>query len=175
MCEQLGWKAPDTLVLPVGNGTLLLGVYIGFNELLKAGIVNKMPKIIGIQTENCAPLYKALKEGATEIPKIDKKDTIAEGIAIAEPIRGKEIIESVKDSGGNILTVNETEIKDTLKEICLMGFYIEPTSAATIAGLKKYLETSVGETVASVFTGNGLKTTEKMLKLGKEFATKEKL
>ena len=175
VCEQLGWKAPDALVLPVGNGTLLLGVYIGFNELLKAGVVSKMPKIIGIQTENCAPLYKALKENLIEIPKIDKKDTIAEGIAIAEPVRGQEIIKSVKSSGGNILIVNEKEIKDTLKEICLIGFYIEPTSAATIAGLKKYLETSVEETVVSVFTGNGLKTTEKMLKLGKEFAAKEKL
>lgn len=165
VCEQLGWKAPDTLVLPVGNGTLLLGVYIGFNELLKAGVVSKMPKIIGIQTENCAPLYKALKENLTEIPKIDKKDTIAEGIAIAEPVRGQEIIKSVISSGGNILIANEKEIKDTLKEICLMGFYIEPTSAATIVGLKKYLEASAGETVVSVFSGNGLKTTEKMLKL----------
>src|SRR3989344_1029692 len=126
-------------------------------------------------TKTFAPLYKALKEKTTEIPKIDKKDTMAEGIAISEPIRGREIIESVKSSGGNILTVNEIEIKDTLEEICLMGFYIEPTSAATIAGLKKYLETSAGETVVSVFTGNGLKTTEKMLKLGKEFAAKEKL
>lgn len=170
VCEQLGWTAPDTLVLPVGNGTLLLGAYIGFNDLLKAGVVNKMPKIIGIQTENCAPLYKALTEKKSEIPKIDKKDTIAEGIAIAEPIRGKEIIEAVKDSGGSILTVSETEIKNALKEICLLGFYIEPTSAATIAGLKKYLETAGKEKVVTALTGHGLKTTEKMLKLGKEWA-----
>jgi len=175
VCEQLGWKAPDALVLPVGNGTLLLGVYIGFSELLKAGVVNKMPKIIGVQTENCAPLYKALKEKTSEIPKIDKKETIAEGIAIAEPIRGQEIIESVKNSGGDILTVSEPEIKIALKEICLMGFYIEPTSAATIAGLKKYLKTSEQEVIVSVFTGNGLKTTEKMLKLVKEFAAGVKI
>ena len=175
VCEQLGWKAPDALVLPVGNGTLLLGVYIGFSELLKAGVVNKMPKIIGVQTENCAPLYKALKEKTLEIPKIDKKETIAEGIAIAEPIRGKEIVEAIKSSGGNILTVNESEIKTALKEVCAMGYYIEPTSAATIAGLKKYMETMGQENVFSLFTGNGLKTTEKMLKLGKEFVAKEKL
>ena len=123
-----------------------------------------------IQTVNCAPLYKALKEQSIEIPKIDKKDTIAEGIAIAEPIRGQEIIESLKSSGGSILTVKEAEIKDALRQVCLMGFYIEPTSAATIAGLKKYLRKSSQETVVSVFTGNGLKTTEKMLKLAKEFA-----
>jgi len=166
VCEQLGWKSPETIILPVGNGTLLLGAYIGFNELLKAGIITRIPKIIAVQSENCAPLYWAFWENLDEIPVINKKETLAEGIAIADPIRGKQIVEAVKQSNGCFITVNENEIKESLKEICRKGYYIEPTSAATIAGIKKYLpKSNFDEVIVSVFTGHGLKTTEKMLKL----------
>jgi threonine synthase len=169
VCEQLGWKSPDTIILPVGNGTLLLGAYMGFNELLNAGIADKIPKIIAVQSENCAPLYRAFKENLEEIPKIDKKDTIAEGIAVAEPMRGKQIIEAVKKTKGDFIVVDDSEIKESLKEVCKKGYYIEPTSASTTAGIKKYLQGSdSGEMIVSVFTGHGLKTTEKMLKIVNE-------
>ncbi len=166
ICEQLGWKAPDTLILPVGNGTLLLGAYIGFNDLCRAKIIDRIPKIIAVQAENCAPLYRAFRENLPEIPKVDKKETLAEGIAIAEPIRGKQIVAAVKQSKGDFMVVSENEIKESLKEICRQGYYIEPTSAATTAGIRKYLpHSNPGEVIVSVFTGHGLKTTEKMLKL----------
>lgn len=166
VCEQLGWKSPDTVILPVGNGTLLLGAYIGFNELRQAEIIAKMPKIIAVQSENCSPLYWAFRENLAEIPAINKKETLAEGIAIAEPIRGKQIVAAVRQSKGNFMVVSEREIKESLKEICRKGYYIEPTAAATIAGIKKYLPQSKSdEVIVSVFTGHGLKTTEKMLKL----------
>lgn len=166
VCEQLGWKSPDTIILPVGNGTLLLGAYIGFNELLNAEIIDKIPKIIAVQSENCAPLYKAFRGDLKEIPAINKKETLAEGIAIADPIRGKQIVEAVKKSNGNFIVVNDNEIKKSLKEMCKKGYYIEPTSAAAIAGIRKYLpKSNFDEVAVSVFTGHGLKTTEKMLKI----------
>ena len=92
--EQLGWKAPDAVILPVGNGTLLLGAHIGFRELMQAGITGHMPKIIGVQSVDCAPLSRAFHEGAQMIPSVQKKETLAEGIAIADPIRGKQILEA---------------------------------------------------------------------------------
>jgi threonine synthase len=166
VCEQLGWKSPDTVVLPVGNGALLLGAYIGFKELLNTGIIKKIPKIIAVQSANCAPLYRAFKENSERIPKIDKKDTLAEGIAVAEPIRGGQIIEAVKETKGDFIAVEESEIKESLKEICKRGYYIEPTSASVIAAIKRYLQGSVSdEMIVSVFTGHGLKATEKMLKI----------
>ena len=61
ICEQLGWKSPDTVILAAGNGSLLLGAYIGFNELRNAGIIDKIPRLIGVQAENCAPVVKAFK------------------------------------------------------------------------------------------------------------------
>ena len=167
--EQLGWKAPDSLIVPVGNGTLLLGAFIGFNELMAAGHIRQIPKIIGVQAASCAPLYRAFKENVEEIPKINKKDTMAEGIAIADPIRGKQILEAVKKSRCAFIIVDDLEIKKSLRLLCEMGFYIEPTSAATTAGLNKYLESSnPDEIIVSVFTGHGLKTTEKILEILKE-------
>lgn len=158
VCEQLGWKSPDTIILPVGNGTLLLGAYIGFNELLYNDIIDKIPKFIAIQSKNCAPLFKTFKENLDSIPRIDKKETIAEGIAISEPIRWKQIIDAIKKSKGDFKIVNDSEIKESLISMGKRGYYIEPTSAATIAGVKKYVEKSkTDELIVSVFTGHGLK------------------
>ncbi len=169
ICEQLGWQSPDTVILPAGNGTLLLGAYIGFQELRQARVTSKIPKIIGVQSANCSPLVQALTENSLEIPRIDKKDTLAEGIAIAEPVRGKQILEAVKKTDGEILAVTEGEIKNALRILCQKGFYVEPTSAATIAALGKYVPRAAGkEIIVSVLTGHGLKSTEKMLKILEE-------
>jgi len=163
ICEQLGWKAPDTVILPVGNGTLLLGAYIGFKEIFNAGITSQIPKLIAIQSDRCSPLYRAFKDKLDEIPDIVTGPTLAEGIAIAKPIRGWQIIDAVKETRGYFIAVSDSELKVSLEDICKKGFYIEPTSAATVAGISKYLQQSGShETVVSVFTGHGLKSTEKM-------------
>ncbi len=166
VCEQLGWRAPDTVILPVGNGTLLLGAYIGFNELRAAGVIKKIPRVIGVQSANCAPLYKVFKENLEEIPAIRSEKTAAEGIAIASPIRGLQIMDAVKDTGGDFIAVTETELKEALNEMCGKGYYIEPTSASATAGVKRYLRETrppQDEVIVSVFTGHGLKAGEKMV------------
>jgi len=169
VCEQLGWNAPDTVILPVGHGTLLLGAAIGFNDLLGAGIIGKMPRLIGVQSENSAPLVRAFKENLGDIPIINKRATIAEGIAIALPTRGRQILAAVRKSNGDFFAVSDNEIKKALRLICRKGYYIEPTSAAAVAGVMRYLpEMRPGEVVVSVFTGHGLKTTGKMLNMLKE-------
>ena len=162
--EQMNRKEPDTLVLPVGHGTLFLGVYLGFSELREAGLIRKIPKFVGVQSASCAPLYQAFKEGKDEIPFIEKGETIAEGIAIAVPARGKQILKAVYETDGEVLAVQEEEIHGTFKEMGRKGYFIEPTSAATIAGLKKYLNgKGQKETVVSTFTGAGLKSAGKIL------------
>jgi len=162
--EQMGWKAPDTLVLPIGHGTLFLGAHIGFKELKKAGRIKKTPKLVGVQSTSCAPLYQAFRKGWTEPGRIVKKETMAEGIAIAEPVRGRQILEAVRETGGEILAVTEKEIRLAQGEMGRKGHFIEPTSAATIAGLKKYLRKKRRkETIVSSLTGTGLKSARKML------------
>jgi threonine synthase len=165
VCEQLGWKAPDSIVLPAGNGTLIMGCYIGFMDLLKVGIITKMPKLIAIQSEWCAPLAKAFKQGETDAEIVKTGITLAEGIAIAQPIRGSQILDNVRQSKGNFITVTESEIKAAWKICAQKGFYIEPTSAATIAGLLKYMEGYPHENIVSLFSGHGLKSTDKIVKM----------
>jgi len=160
--EQMELKAPDTLVLPVGHGTLFLGAYIGFKELKEAGKVKKIPRLVGVQSASCAPLYYAFKKGSNEAVPIKKGETVAEGIAIARPVRGRQILKAIGETGGEILTVTEKEIGVALKEMGRRGHFIEPTSAATIAGLKKYFKNIKKEVVVSTLTGMGLKAVEKI-------------
>ncbi|MEO0127622.1 MAG: threonine synthase [candidate division WOR-3 bacterium] len=157
--EQLNWQAPDAVVLPIGNGTLLLGAYIGFKELRKQKIIKKMPRLIGIQTQNCAPIYWMFKNKTNRIPELTIKPTIAEGISVGRPPRAAQIISAIKESKGIILTVSEKEIKQAINEIYKCGIYIEPTSATTVAGVKKYLKIAKKkELIVSTFTGTGLKS-----------------
>lgn len=169
VCEQLGWTAPDAVILPVGNGTLMLGAAIGFRELQSAGIIQTLPRLIGVQAANCAPLAAAIQENQENggMRKVDIMPTAAEGIAIGEPLRGLSIIEAIRDTGGEIITVTETEILNSLRIMCRRGFYIEPTSAAAVAGVFKLAKdkTLDNNTVVSVFTGHGLKAGTKIANL----------
>ena len=167
--EQLGWKAPDSVILPVGNGTLIIGAYIGFRDLIQSRTIDRMPKIIAIQAENCSPLYQAYIRNQKEVSKVVTQKTIADGIAIAEPVQGRKILETVRESKGSFTAVSEDEIKTALFEMGEKGYYIEPTSAATIAGVKKYLQDAgSSERIASTFTGSGLKETDVILRLLEE-------
>ncbi len=162
--EQMGWKAPDVLVLPIGHGTLFLGATMGFRELKEAGMIKRIPRLVGVQSVLCAPLYQAFRKGWRETRPTKKEETIAEGIAISEPVRGRQILEAIQETDGEILVVTEEEIRKALMEMGRKGHFIEPTSAATIAGLKKYFrKRRRRETVVSTLTGTGLKSVGKML------------
>ncbi|MCX7995988.1 MAG: pyridoxal-phosphate dependent enzyme, partial [candidate division WOR-3 bacterium] len=157
--EQLNWKIPDAVVLPVGNGTLLLGAYTGFKELFMQKLIKKMPRLIGIQAQNCAPIYWMFKNKTNRLPDLTIKTTIAEGISVGRPPRANQIISAIRETRGMILTVTDSEIKKSLKELHLSGIYIEPTSATAVAGVKKYLKiVKKKELIVSTFTGTGLKS-----------------
>lgn len=175
--EQLGHRAPDALVLPAGNGTLLIGAAIGFAELHRAGLVARMPRIFAVQAACCAPLAHAAARGqfcpagadgsgwsrhadggGDTTPGVSGQVTIAEGIAIARPVRADQIISAVRETGGAFVTVSEEQIHDAHRRMARTGFCIEPTSAATIAALPEALaRLPVGATVVSLFSGHGLK------------------
>ncbi len=158
ICEQLGWKTPDTIILPAGNGTLIIGAYIGFRELLKAGITTKIPKIIGVQVAACAPLYQAFTQELLYIPDIEVGKSYAEGLMVAAPVRGMQIIQYVELTGGYFLAIDEQEIKKKTLFLAKKGYFVEPTSAAVFAGALEYLKIATDdEIVVSVLTGSGLK------------------
>ncbi len=163
VAEQLGWHAPDVVILPVGNGTLLLGAFLGFNELLQGGAIASMPRIVGVQAAACSPLAGMFRGGSQEFVPVRVGQTIAEGIAIANPVRWEEILAAVRDTQGEIFSVSDESIRSALLDMGRKGFYIEPTAAAAIAGVSQYVgRAGAEETVVSVFSGSGLKASHAM-------------
>jgi threonine synthase len=163
--EQLGFRAPDNVVVPLGYGSNVAGCEIGFGELLRNGEITKMPRIFGVQAANCAPYYNAFKAGVNQLVPTTVTPTIAEGIASSKPTRVVEALNAVRDSGGSIVAVSEDEIVAALGTLARKGFYVEPTSAAAAAGLTQLLASGaikLGESTVLVLTGTGLKASEKI-------------
>lgn len=156
--EQLQ-GAPDSLIIPVGNGTLLLGAYYGFKELFENNLIAKMPKIIAVQATNCSPLANAFNKGAEVADPVVNKGTLAEGIAIAKPARSKQILEAVRETNGMFIDIKEEEIFDARKELASKGFYVEITSAVNYAAYEKYRPSmAVDEKVVIPLCGAGIKS-----------------
>ena len=154
--EQAGFRAPDQVILPVGHGTLYLGAYLGFRDLLEAGEIPRLPRLIGIQAEPCAPLAAAWSGR----PAAPPGTTIAEGIRIAAPDRAEAILEACRQSDGDLLTVSETEIVSALFTLGRAGLYVEPTAAVAPAGALKLAAAGrlpAGSTTVIPLTGSGLK------------------
>jgi len=162
--EQMDSNIPDSIILPVGNGTLLIGAYIGFKELLDSGLINRIPRFIAVQSENCSPIYKIFKENLNKIPDIEPKRTIAEGIAVAKPARWEKIVKIIKETEGDVIVVEEKEIFESALELSKKGIYVELTSATAIAGLRKYINKNE-EIIVIPLTGHGLKSNENYLNL----------
>jgi threonine synthase len=138
--EQLGGHAPDVLVLPVGNGTLVLGPYYGFKELLRAGLIGKMPRFLAVQAEGCAPLAEAFERGDDVAVPVVNTGTEAEGIAIAAPARSRQILAAIRDTGGSIMMVPDAAIEDARLALATQGFYVEPTAAVAYASFLACLD-----------------------------------
>ena len=163
--EQLGFKVPDNVIVPLGYGSNVAGCERGFGELLRNGEIDKMPRIFGVQAANCAPYFNAWQAGVDHLVSTDVRPTIAEGIASSKPTRVIEALSAVRDSGGSIVAVSEDEIVAALGALARKGFYVEPTSAAAGAGLTQLLASGAikpGEATVLVLTGTGLKASEKI-------------
>lgn len=170
--EQLGFRAPDNVVVPLGYGSNVLGCDRGFAELKRNGEIERVPRIFGVQAVNCAPYHAAFKAGVEHLVPTEITATVAEGIASSRPTRVTGVLRAVRGSGGAIVAVSEAEIIAALGMLMRKGCYVEPTSAAAAAGLTQLLAGGTikpGETTVLVLTGSGLKASEKiggLLKLG---------
>lgn len=162
--EQLNFSVPDNVVVPSGNGSLPLAFEQGFKELLANGEVDRIPRIYGIQAQNCNPVYRRF-HGLPE--EFDAKPTIGEGIALKFSSHSGLVVKAIRESKGDMLDVTEDEILQALKEILKMGYFIEPTSATAFAGVSKLIKEekiSPNQITVVVITGNGLKASDKILK-----------
>jgi threonine synthase len=163
--EDLGFNAPDNVIIPTGAGSNIMGCDIGFSELLRRGESARLPRLFAAQPENCAPLHASFTAGSDDVAPVDARPTIAEGASIAKPVRAREVLAALRRSRGTTVTVSEAEIEKALLELCRIGFYVEPTSALAAAAFTKLLDRDVirpGETTVIVLTGSGLKTTHRI-------------
>ncbi|MFC8511240.1 pyridoxal-phosphate dependent enzyme [Streptomyces sp. NPDC057411] len=155
--EEAGGRLPDTLVLPVGNGTLLLGAALAVEELYGHGLVERRPALVAVQAGAVAPLAAAFHAGAAEpAAPAAVRPTLAEGIAIAAPPRAAQILSAVRASGGTFLTVTEEQIRAAQLDLARRGLYVEPTGVACWAAVRAAPERP-GTTVLPL-CGAGAKT-----------------
>ncbi len=161
IAEDLGGEAPDHMVVPVGGGGLFLGLVYGFELLFRLGQVEKMPRVHLAQAEACAPMVHALNQGLEGPASIQPGETVAEGVRIPAPERGREILAMARRAGTVAVSVSDPEIISAQRELAHAGFYVEPTAAVAPAALPKLVEAGIlrrGETVVVPLTGSGLKT-----------------
>ena len=165
--EQSGFSVPDNIVVPLGYGSNVIGLYLGFQELTASGEIDRMPRIFGAQAANCAALFAAWEAGGVDT-SFDAGETIADGIASEKPVRVSDVMVAVRESGGGIEVASETEIAAAFNAFAGRGFFVEPTSATAGAVFDKILRSGrvqKSETTVLVLTGHGLKAMEKIIKL----------
>jgi threonine synthase len=166
--EQLGFRAPDNVIVPVGAGSNVLGCDLGFCELLAAGQIKKLPRIFGVQPAACAPIKASFDAGVDELVPTEFSTTIAEGASIRKPVRLKEVLSALRRCGGGIVSVGEDEILKALHRLASMGLFVEPTSAIVGASLDQlYASGKIksGETTVALLSGSGLKASAFVTKL----------
>ncbi|MET9674258.1 threonine synthase [Streptomyces sp. NPDC006482] len=135
--EELGGRLPDTIVVPVGNGTLLLGAALAIDELHRQGLVDTRPALVAVQAEAVSPLAAAFHAGADDIgAPAPARATLAEGIAITAPPRARRILRAVRETGGTFLTVTEDQIRTAQRDLAGRGLFVEPTGVACWAAIR---------------------------------------
>jgi threonine synthase len=159
--EDLGFQAPDNVIIPCGAGSNVLGCAIGFGELLRSGAITRMPRLFAAQPANCGPIARAFlgEPAQAAIP------TIAEGTAIAAPIRLTEICQALTDSQGGAVLLTEAEIAAATLTLAAQGIYVEPTCAQAAAAFSHLLATgsiAATDTTVLVLTGTGIKATPRI-------------
>ena len=164
--EDLGFRAPDNVIIPTGAGSNVLGCDIGFGELLRRGEIVRLPRLFAVQPAACAPIDASFRAGGDDLVPVAPTPTIAEGTAIASPVRLKPVLDAIRRSGGGTITISENEIEAATLELGrTTGLYAEPTSAQAAAALSKLVECgaiAAGETTVVVLTGSGLKATHRI-------------
>tara|TARA_B100000809_G_C15116236_1_gene522556 strand:- start:912 stop:1910 length:999 start_codon:yes stop_codon:yes gene_type:complete len=162
IAEQSGWNLPDVILYPTGGGTGIVGMWKAFDEMEALGwIGSDRPKMFAIQSEGCAPIVKAFRDGTEFADLWPNATTLAAGIRVPAAIGDYLILQALRDSGGGAETVSDDEILVNIKRVgSLEGMFICPEGAALVAALEKLLADgtlSPDENILILNTGSGLK------------------
>ena len=162
LMDQLDWKAPDYLVVPGGNLGNSAAFGKAFDELLRFGLIDRVPRMIVVQAAGANPFAQLWRDGADELSPVAEPETVATAIRIGNPRSWKKSLRGVRNTGGQVLDVTDEEIAEAKAVIGRDGIGCEPASAATLAGLRKLRAANVvpaGASVVAILTGHVLKDT----------------
>ncbi|MFP3196975.1 MAG: threonine synthase [Sulfolobaceae archaeon] len=164
--EDIG--VPDNVIVPVGNAGNIYAIWKGFNELKNAGIIDKTPRMIGVQAEGASPIAKALEKGLDKPEFVDTPETVATAIRIGKPVNWKKAIKAIKSSNGFAISVSDNEILDAQRQLARReGVGTEPASAAAYAGFLKLINEKrldAKDKTVMILTGHALKDPDAMTK-----------
>jgi threonine synthase len=153
--EELG-EVPGTVISPVGHGSLLLGISLGFRAMKAAGIIQNQPRLIGVQARACAPLWALSTQGVAGLAWVTEGETLAEGVRVLQPMRGDDLLRAVEESGGRFQAVDEEKIQPARDSLAHAGLFVEPTSAIVWAALAE-IAAELPEPIVLILSGSGLK------------------
>lgn len=161
--EQLGYRAPDAVLIPVGDGCIIGGVAKGFRDLHDLGLITRVPRLVGVQAEGSAALADAWRNGRDRCEPVEPC-SIADSICVSQPRDQVKALRAVRGSNGLFVTVNDEQILEAMSSLASRaGIFVEPSAAASLAGLKVAVAAgTIGseEEVVLYLTGHGLKDTK---------------
>ena len=175
ICEQMKWETPDKVFVSVGDGNIISGMWKGFVEFHRLGIIEKLPQMIAVQAEKSDAVKRAFEAGG-EIQPVSG-ETIADSISVSMPRDGMAAVMAIRDSQGFAISVTDAEILAAIPEVARgSNVFAEPAAAATYAGLKKAVsegKVKENESVVLLISGNGLKDVASAMKsAGQPFVIK---
>lgn len=160
ICEQLNFKVPDKVIMSVGDGCSISGVWKGFKEFYELGLIDKLPVMVSVQAEGANPVNRTFRKG---IRKFDYKvpETIADSISVGIPRNGYKALNALTESNGLTVDVSDDEILEAMRTLArYTGVFGEPAGVTGFAGLMKLVKDKKiekNESVALIVSGNGLK------------------
>ncbi|HUU85977.1 MAG TPA: threonine synthase [Phycisphaerae bacterium] len=167
ICEQMDWTAPDLVVVPVGDGNIISGVWKGFDEFRRLGFIDRVPRLLAVQAERSDAVVRALEGDGTIRPV--SGETVADSISVSVPRDGEAAVQAIRASGGFGVRVSDDEILAAIPEVARgAAVFAEPAAAAAYAGLAKAVEggrVDPAWTVVLLITGNGLKDVGAIMKV----------
>lgn len=166
--EQLNFRPPSKVIVPVGNAGNISAIWKGFTEFHALGLLSEPPQMIGVQAAGAAPIARAIRQGKDTIRAVKNPDTVASAIRIGAPASWKKALKAIRESHGTALIVSDDEILVAQRELASKeGLFVEPASAASWAGCKQLVNRGAidrDEVVVCVTTGTGLKDPDIVLK-----------
>lgn len=161
LVQQLG-RAPDTILMPCGGGAGMVAAWDGLRELRAAGVIDRMPRLVGVQLEACNPTAQAFHAGAEEVTPVQKGQSLSDAIMNNNPHWGKYCVQAARETGGTMISVSDQDFLRTIRELGREeGLFTEPAGAVTSAALAKLVRLpgfeNPGLTVCTL-TGHGLNT-----------------